>query len=104
MLQIQVNTMGVARQEQGGSPPSTGTFVSEVTGPEEALLALFPINHMTTAVMDLLKHDIVAMFIRLQVIQKCYGSDPVEKPEQEKVVNHFLDFVLSKRFQVILPT
>ncbi len=68
--------------------------------PEAKLLELFPINRMTAAMLDLLKKDVVAEFIRLQLITKMYGHLPDVKPDPETLLYQFLDFMLSKRFQV----
>ena len=101
-LQKQLATMSSLRPKLEASPPGKTTPVHGMAEVEMKLLNLFPINQMTPSMMHILKSYKVGEFIRLQLVQKLYGTHPDTKPDAEKVVEVFLDFMLSKRFQVIV--
>ena len=95
-LQAQVVDMAKNKGKEVPNPMA----VQGMLPPEIAILQLFPIDRLTPAMGYLLKQDIVGKFVRLQLIQKMYGSYPDHKPDPETVVYNFLDFIFSKRFQV----
>ncbi len=95
-IQQQINDWS----ERSGKAVDNDNQVGKLTPPEVKLLELFPINQMTSEMMDLLKTDVVKQFIRLHMVQKLYGSFPDTKPDPETVLYQYLDFMFSKRFQV----
>ncbi len=99
-FQNQLSIMAALRPALGGSPPALTVAVHGMTPVEERLRSLFPINRLTPAMLKLLRHERVAEFVRMQLIQKLYGSYPDAKPDYEVVIKEFLDYMLSKRFQV----
>ena len=102
-LQSQLSKMAALRTQLGGSPPSLSSNVHGMSIVETRLINLFPINVMTPAMLHILKDEKVAEFIRFQLIQRIYGGHPDTKVDPETLVKEFLDFLLSRRFQVNFP-
>ena len=94
------DTMSNPQRQRNSHEQSKGGFHGGLSPPEAELLELFPINQMTGVMLDLLKKDIVIKFIRLQMIRKMYSGFPDCKPDPESMLYQYLDFMLSKRFQV----
>ncbi len=99
-LHSQLAKMAELRTTLGGSPPSLRSSVHGMTVIETRLINLFPINVMTPAMLHILKDERVGEFVRLQLIQKIYGGHPDTKADPETLVKEFLDFLISRRFQV----
>ncbi len=71
-----------------------------LTAPEFQLRAVFPIYKYTEGTEKLLQADIVGQFIRNEMKKSLYTAGTTTRPAAHTVLADFIEFTLSKRFQV----
>ena len=66
---------------------------------ETQIVKYFPINKYTMAMDWFIKQPIVQDFIHYEVMRKVYRTHPVFKPESDKVLGKYMDWLVSFRLQ-----
>jgi hypothetical protein len=90
------STSGLPSQEG----PPLYDFIGHCTEAEARTRGLFPVNHLTDAMIWFLQQRVVGDFLRMELTWKIYRDNPVTKPDPETVLYLFLQVMASKRFQV----